>query len=88
MNEKQFDPELAKTLFPEPKPTKRLWERRRGFAKSRLISARDQIQQVAGQGILVGPERIQIDFILSTINSLLEDWDSRNEASKQKFGKR
>jgi hypothetical protein len=88
MNEKQFDPELAKTLFPEPKPTKRLWERRRNLARLILASARDQIQQVINQGVLVGPERTQIDFILSTVNSLLEDWDSESEASKQKFGKR
>jgi hypothetical protein len=88
MNEKQFDPELAKTLFPEPKPSYRPWAQKRNFAKYKLVTTRFVLHNMIINRVLVEPERTHIDLILHHVNALLKRWDSRNEASKQKFGKR
>jgi len=88
MNEKQFDPELAKTLFPEPKPSYRPWAQKRNFAKARFYKMKTLIEQTDKENVFTIPESIAANVLLHIIELVLRKWDSESEASKQKFGKR
>jgi len=61
------------------------WASKRDDANLRLKSLIQGIDMIRDTGVLVGPEKHQLNVIQVQINSLIRYFDERSEKSKEEF---